>query len=53
MSPRRSGKATLERLLSMLHEDAVLERIGLEARLRDVIAELASIDARWADLPKQ
>ena len=41
-----ADKATLESLLSTLHEDCVLERIGLEARLLDVIADLASLDAR-------
>jgi hypothetical protein len=32
--------------LSTLHADSRLEPIGLEARLRDVVAELASLDAR-------
>jgi hypothetical protein len=41
-----ADKATLESLLSTLHEDSILERIGLEARLHDVIAELAFFDAR-------
>lgn len=45
-------KATLERLISTLHEDSILERMGFEARLSDVTAELASLDARaQADRP--
>ena len=38
-------KATLERLVSTLHEDSILERIGLESRLNEVTAELASLPA--------
>jgi hypothetical protein len=36
-------KATLESLVSSLEEDNVLERLGLESRLDDVTAELASL----------
>jgi hypothetical protein len=36
-------KATLESLVSALHEDDVLERVGLESRLGDVTAELAGL----------
>lgn len=38
-------KATLENLVATLHEDSVLERMGLEDRLSDVTAELASLQA--------
>lgn len=38
-------KATLESLVSSLDEDSVLERIGLESRLNEVTAELASLSA--------
>ena len=38
-------KATLENLVATLHEDSVLERMGLEDRLSDVTAELASLEA--------
>jgi len=45
-------KVTLERLISTLHPDSILERMGLESRLGDVIEELASLDAHaHADLP--
>jgi len=36
-------KATLENLVASLHEDSVLERLGLESRLSEVAAELASL----------
>jgi hypothetical protein len=36
-------KATLETLVSALHQDDILERGGLESRLSDVTAELASL----------
>jgi hypothetical protein len=39
-------KATLEHLVATLHEDSVLERMGLEDRLSDVTAELASLQGR-------
>jgi len=39
-------KVTLENLVATLHEDGVLERMGLEDRLSDVTAEFASIQAR-------
>jgi hypothetical protein len=38
-------KALLERLLATLHENSVLERMGLESRLHEVSAELASLQA--------
>jgi hypothetical protein len=38
-------KATLENLVVTLHEDSVLERMGLEDRLSDVTAELALLEA--------
>ena len=45
-------KATLERLISTLHEASILERMGFEARLSDATAELAALDARaQADRP--
>jgi hypothetical protein len=45
-------KATLESLISTLHEDSILERMGFEARLIDVTAELAAFDTRaQSDLP--
>ena len=37
--------ASLENLVATLHEDSVLERMGLEDRLSDVTAELASLEA--------
>ncbi len=38
-------KTTLENLVATLHEDSVVERMGLEDRLSDVAAELASLEA--------
>ena len=38
-------KVTLEGLISTLHPDRILERMGLESRLCDVTEELASLDA--------
>ena len=38
-------KATLENLVATLREDSVVERMGLEDRLSDVTAELASLQA--------
>jgi hypothetical protein len=38
-------QGTLEHLISTLDQDSVLERVGLEARLADVTAELAALDA--------
>jgi len=38
-------KAAQESLVATLHEDSVLERMGLEDRLSDVTAEFASLEA--------
>lgn len=39
-------QATLEHLSSTLDQDSVLGRVGLDARLADITAELAALDAR-------
>ena len=38
-------KVTLEGLISTLHPESILERMGLEARLCHVTEELAFLDA--------
>jgi hypothetical protein len=43
ISPRRESHPG--KLVATLHEDSVLERMGLEDRLSDVTAELASLEA--------